>query len=176
MVVGIRYNVHVHTPPPDRPRSEGQVDLLLDFLRGEGMGHDWRVRLLLKYGQTFDASPLPDDIAVMQKRCCYLNSYTLAVEQPARFTYFEGYASMLRDNGCGNAHAWCVDREARVVDPTWANFTSDRPSAYLGLPIPLAVVKPYATFESRGTFHGWLCEHREEMETELPRLLGLDPI
>lgn len=140
------------------------------------MGHDWRVRLLLEYGETFEASPLPKDVAVMQKRCCYLNSYTLAVEQPERFTYFEGYASTLGANGCGTDHAWCVNREGRVIDPTWANLASDRPGAYLGMPIPLAVVKPYAYFESCGTFDGWLRERREEMTTELPRLLGVDPI
>lgn len=176
MAVPVQYNVPMHTPPPNGLHGKSHIDLLLDFLRGEGMGHDWRVRLLLKYGHAFEASPLPDDVSVMQERCCYLNSYTLAVDQPERFTYFEGYASTLRGNGWGTAHAWCIDRQRRVADPTWANFASDRPGAYLGLAIPLAVVKPYATVESRGTFHGWLCERREEMETELPRLLGVDPI
>ena len=99
----------------------------------------------------------------MQERCCYLNSYALAAQQPDRFTYFEGYASTVRSQGCATAHAWCVDRDRRVVDATWANLKSDRPAAYLGLPIPLDVAKPYAYFESHGAFDGWLRKRREEM-------------
>jgi hypothetical protein len=37
-------------------------------------------------------------------------------------------------------------------------------------------VKPYAYPESRGTINGWLHDHREVMQTALPRLLGVDPI
>jgi len=46
----------------------------------------------------------------------------------------------------------------------------------LDLPASAPPTDPYAAVESRGTFHGWLCERREEMETELPRLFGVDPI
>jgi hypothetical protein len=44
------------------------------------------------------------------------------------------------------------------------------------VPIPLNLVKPYAYFEAHGTLHGWLRERRDETETELPRLLRVDPI
>ena len=74
---------------------------------------------------------------VMQERCCYLNSYALAVEQPARFTYFEGYASTLRATAGERTMPGASIAKGRVVDPTWANFTSERPGAYLALPIRL---------------------------------------
>lgn len=107
-------------PRADQP-STGHVNLLLEWLRGEGMGHDWCVRLVLKYGQSFGPSPLPPDLSAMQERCCYLNSYVLATEQPDRFTYFEGYASTARGCGWGTPRAWCIDRGGRVVDTTWGD-------------------------------------------------------
>ncbi|HYI98528.1 MAG TPA: hypothetical protein VEX36_02460 [Thermoleophilaceae bacterium] len=146
------------------------------FLEREGMNHDWWVRMLLKYGRAFEWSSLPKDVLAMQERCCYLNSFTLATEQPDRFVYFEGYAALASANGWGSSHAWCIDGDGKVVDPTWANIRSAHPGGYLGMPIPLHIVEPYAYFESRGTIDGWLRERRDEMEIELPRQLGVDPI
>lgn len=141
------------------------------------MGHDWWVRMLLKYGTAFDPSPLPEDVPVMEPRCCYLNSYTLARQQPERLTYYEGFAAMVGNNGWGVAHAWCVDPDGRVVDATWPNVTSDRPAAYLGLALPLDTVERFVGVESHGTISEWGWKHgRSDLEQRLPGLLGVDPI
>lgn len=164
-------------PPPHDLQQLDHGDLLRAFLAGEGMGHDWWVRMLLKYGRAFEPSPLPDDVPVMKPRCCYLNSYTLATEQPERFTYYEGYAAMVRNEGWGTTHSWCVDLEGRVVDATWPNVTSDRPAAYFGLALPLDVVAPFVGFESRGTISEWGLKHgRDDLEQRLPGLLAVEPI
>jgi hypothetical protein len=158
----------VDVPPPHHPQQLDHVDLLRAFLAGEGMGHDWWVRMLLKHGRAFEPSPLPDDVPVMKPRCCYLNSYMLATEQPEWFTYYEGYAAMVRDKGWGTTHAWCVDLDGRVVDATWPNVTSDLPAAYLGLALPLDVVAPFVGL-SRGTISEWGLEHsRDDLEQRLP--------
>lgn len=154
-------------------KSSG-VELIRRFLASDGMSHGWWERMLLSHGHGFDWSPLPEDVPVMQPRCCYLNSFTLAQEQPERFTYYEGYAAMRGDWG-GTSHAWCVDAQQRVIDATWPNVKGT-PSGYLGLALPLDLVEPYAYFESHGTIDNLYRNRRKWMETELPRLLGVEPV
>jgi hypothetical protein len=173
--ISLRYKKEVNISE-SHPLGESHVDRLHALLSGEGMDHDWWVRMLLKYGQSFDPWPLPDEVAVMRERCCYLNCFTLATEQPERFTYFEGYGVLSKANGWGLLHAWCVDRSGLVVDPTWPNVKSDKPAGYIGLPIPLHIVEPYAYPESRGTIDGWLRDHRDLVETAFARLPGVDPV
>lgn len=153
--------------------SARDADLLVANLRDDS--HDWRIRLLLTYGRTFVASPLPSDVKTMKAMCCYLNAYTLAATAPERFTYYEGYGSLVRANGWPLAHAWCVDQDDRVVDPTWWGI-SVPPAAYHGVPVPLEVVEPHAYEHSTGTFDWWLMNRRDVMEEELPRLLGFEPL
>jgi hypothetical protein len=42
--------------------------------------------------------------------------------------------------------------------------------------VPLEVTEPHAYEFSRGTFDWWLRTRRDEMEVQLPRALGLDPV
>lgn len=132
--------------------SKRDAELLLDHLRLDA--HHWQIRLLLQHGQTFVASPLPPDVSVMKARCCYLNAYTLASENPDRFTYFEGFGSLVGGDGWPTAHAWCVDRDGRVVDPTWWGI-SQPPAAYHGIAVPLELAHPHAYEYSSGTLSSW---------------------
>lgn len=48
---------------------------------------------------------------------CYKNAYHLADSNP-ELIYVEGYAST-KMLGFPFAHAWCVDRDGLIYDPTW---------------------------------------------------------
>jgi hypothetical protein len=153
--------------------STSEVDLLLASLNRDA--HDWRIRLLLQRGRSFEASPLPAGIEVMEAGSCYLNAYTLASFQPERFSYYEGYGSLVGNNGWATAHGWCIDSDGRVVDPTWWGL-GQPPAAYQGIEIPLDLARPHAYVRSTGTFDWWLYNRREVMEVEMPRLLGVEPL
>jgi hypothetical protein len=114
----LRYNEEVNASPFQTPLGDSHVERLRAFLDSEGNNRNWWVRMLLRYGQGFGPWPLPDDIPVMRERCCYLNSFTLATEQPDRLTYVEGYGVFAKADSWGMPHAWCVDRSGHVVDAT----------------------------------------------------------
>lgn len=135
--------------------------------------HDFRVRLVLRHGQTFPASPLPGGVQPMKAKCCYLNAYTLAAGDPRRFTYYEGFGTTVRGEGWPVLHAWCVDADEHAVDPTWWGL-SDPPAAYRGLPLPLTLAQPHAYEFSRDTLDAW--SGRADTEAELVRLLRLDAV
>ena len=114
----------------------------------------------------------------------HMNSYRLA-QQDASLTYFEGVATTNAGPRSPIFHAWCVDGDGRVIDPTWEHLPgSIHPHAYRGFPLPMALVEPFATFESRGTFDAFalhmnlltqalgLADLRPENQEAPP---GLDP-
>jgi hypothetical protein len=73
--------------------------------------------LLLRHGRAYEWYRFPRRLARGLPRQCYLNASRLALRS-SRFTYVEGCAI-----GCSLGipveHAWCIDAEGRVVDPTW---------------------------------------------------------
>jgi hypothetical protein len=92
---------------------------------------------VLTHGREWRASPFDLPFGKGPPRACYQNSHAmlfadLCRKRPAGLTYVEGYA-------CSGAvgfpfvteHAWLVDADGNVVDPTW-----DDPehSAYFGVP------------------------------------------
>lgn len=68
--------------------------------------------LLIKYGRNWPSRPLSRGVKLGPEGNCYQNAYYLALKN-RKFTYVEGLA-----NYC--EHAWCVDREGKVVEPTWS--------------------------------------------------------
>jgi hypothetical protein len=58
---------------------------------------------------------------------CHPNASRLAQDHPSELILVKGYART--DLGIWVGHWWCVDREVRVVDPTWRNSGV----AYVGL-------------------------------------------
>jgi len=85
-------------------------------------------RLLLALGRSYQAQPLPRMFERGPARQCFANAGLLALGNPS-LTYVEGLAD------CGilpTAHAWCVDRAGRVIDPTWSNCAQ---ATYFGIPV-----------------------------------------
>jgi hypothetical protein len=48
---------------------------------------------------------------------CFLNAFNIAQINPETYTYAEGWAMM--DGSIPTHHAWVVDAEGHVYDPTW---------------------------------------------------------
>lgn len=102
-------------------------DYLLMVIRFQSQNtrtSDWKYRgfddLLLKEG-TWDelpASELPDGVRRGRPKQCFMNAYQLATSQSDKYTYVEGMA--IPDVvSIPMGHAWCVDNNGKVVDPTW---------------------------------------------------------
>lgn len=107
-----------------------------EWMRGRQQG--WRYSSMEEYvienGQPFIFQPLPA-IYVSHKgrwKECFANAFRLAMARD-ELRYAEGYA--MRDGSFGMHHAWCVDAQGRVVDPTW-----DFPADYYGVIYDLAYV------------------------------------
>lgn len=66
---------------------------------------------------------------------CYLNCAQLALGD-GQLTYVEGFA-VLPDIALHFQHAWCVDENGQVVDPTWA----EPGRAYFGVPFNTAYIR-----------------------------------
>ena len=58
--------------------------------------------------------PLPKDIRRGPMRQCYKNATMLAVDRSEYF-YVEGIARGV----IPTMHAWCIDKDRNVIDPTW---------------------------------------------------------
>lgn len=92
------------------------------------------------------AQPLPLRFRRRAMKFCFANAISLARLPSGRLTYCEGYA-VRPDIGLRAHHAWVIDAERRVVDPTW-----DRPEtcSYLGVPIDLDTYKLVTTGDGEG--------------------------
>ena len=84
--------------------------------------------LVKRCGREMKYAPLPEDIERGLPKNCYYNCLELLREHP-ELTYCEGYA-LTEDLPLPLAHAWLVDSNGNVIDPTW----DDESAVYLGVP------------------------------------------
>lgn len=70
-----------------------------------------------------DDLTLPDDVPDGPPKQCYVNAAMLALVNPEKYTYVEGYACS-DDLGIVMSHAWVVDYEGRIIDNTWGSLAS----------------------------------------------------
>lgn len=73
-------------------------------------------QLLKKYGKEMHPKKHPLR-GSMKKQECYANAYALASNESA-YRYCEGHATT-KSLGLAIAHAWVIDRDGKVIDPTW---------------------------------------------------------
>ena len=92
----------------------------------------------MSHGVLKTSSPLPKSINRGTTKLCFQNAGMLALAQPEKLTYCEGWAQMPAHRGLTTYHAWCLDRNGNVVDPTW---THSRGHEYLGVPIKISALR-----------------------------------
>jgi len=100
---------------------------------------DWKYRgfeeLVLECGRVMEPKPLPKNIKQGQPKGCYANSQRLVLKNRS-LTYVEGYA-MAADVSIPLQHAWLLDTDGYVIDPTW-----ETPGCcYLGIAFRTAWIK-----------------------------------
>ena len=86
---------------------------------------------VLKNGKQWQSGhPLPDDVKPMKAKECFKNAAEMAIDS-SRFIYCEGYGLSI----IPVMHAWCLDKDGNVIDPTWANFAFEKGREYFGIAI-----------------------------------------
>lgn len=126
-------------------RDGGMIDFMLTH------GRDYRM------GPDSFAGPR-DEVHM-----CFMNATWRAINYPT-LTYVEGYVST---HGVPIEHAWCVDANGVVVDPTLEPNTDGRILGYFGVPFETEYLRK-ATFKNKvyGLL-GW------KSRKTLPKLLEL---
>lgn len=112
---------------------------LQHYIDHSAMRGDHISSLTLRYGLYWPSVPLHLDVKKEQPGRCFWQAFSLALARPKRFTYVEGYACNGRPIPVH--HAWCVDEEGNVVDPTW-NIAAT--AVYAGVPFREDVLKETA--------------------------------
>ena len=107
---------------------------------------------LLEHGQFYAPQTLPAKYRRFYApvKYCYDNAYRMAKKYKLR--YVEGVATGIIVAG----HAWCLDAEGRVLDPTWHD-RNDNPEdrAYFGVVLPLQVVTRARRKTGASALHDW---------------------
>jgi hypothetical protein len=95
---------------------------------------------LLKFGREFDFRPRPEWLPRGVPNLCFANAFSLAASTEGRekgLHYTEGY---VRDPDCpiNIHHAWCVDLDGIVTDPTLPEEHWDEKTiTYFGASVPI---------------------------------------
>jgi hypothetical protein len=99
-----------------------------------GLGHPAIMEnFVLRNGEDFDVQVEPHYRG--RKKECFKNAFEYARKYESQgVRYVEGYG--LSDIGLAMHHAWCVDADGRVMDPTWEY----EETSYVGVVLPLTLV------------------------------------
>ncbi len=89
-----------------------------DTVIGLGRETAATMRYVAAYGQQHEAAPLPVNIERGTPRECYKNASLMVMTHP-ELTYAEGFGKTHATGDLTFMHAWGVDKQGRVVDPTW---------------------------------------------------------
>jgi hypothetical protein len=165
----------------DHPVTTEKKNPIPDMLRTEvaqwtKLGHHSLLqRYLLLRASEHVSQPLPKKYPRGQKRECFRNAIRLAKRYPTTLRYVEGYA--LHDIPLLIHHAWTVDAQNRVVDPTW-----DAPEAsfYFGRVFTLAEWEREtdrtgtgSALDGIGLNHVFMFDDAPGLEGETERITGL---
>jgi hypothetical protein len=111
--------------------------------------------ILLRHGRVWPCDPA---LVITRPRRylprhCYYNAWQLALHEPRKYTYVEGYAHM---GVMPVSHAWVVDSEGNVLDPTWQDLAER--SDYFGVPFKIQFLNRMALkTEYAGIFENIEC-------------------
>jgi hypothetical protein len=150
-------------------QSDSDQEKLVQALRDEA--HDPAYRFVLAYGIPYIPAAMPDDVTPGERGSCFSNAFRLARDRPD-LRYVEGYATVREAASWLYRHAWCVDLDNHVVDPTPGWGTTALPRALRGVVLPLEIAEPFATERSRGTLDEGMHDHIDL----LAQLLGFEPV
>jgi phage-related protein (TIGR01555 family) len=115
--------------------ADGELDnffqQFLQMFKGQGGGTVYKnsYDLVAKDGQFYKPQPRPKDVEKGKDKECYRNAALLAMGRKD-LTYVEGFATIAITGGLPFAHAWCVDKDGNVIDPTWV----PEGTSYRGVP------------------------------------------
>lgn len=100
-----------------RKHLEFTVQAARRFSFGDGFG--LREKFILEFGTEYpNRIDLPPGVEYGRAKECFTNAFNLAVhDESSRFTYVEGYAYTPGVMAC--THAWVIDADGNVIDPTW---------------------------------------------------------
>lgn len=142
---GCRYRHTAGMPQLGQPTEREQRLLALLWQDAPQSEPD---RVVAEFGQNYAPRARPDDVAVRAKRACFRNAFRLADERP-ELTYVEGFALPEGTDFFHYRHAWCVDNDELVVDPTrtWADPGGRLPEALRGIVLPLELVRDVVDIE-----------------------------
>ena len=95
----------------------------VEFLQRVYIGDNRRPQTLEEFvfhnGKVFTKKKEADEYGKMKE--CYKNAFLLMLRKPSLY-YCEGFA-LCEKLPLPVLHAWCVDKEGRVYDPTWKDGT-----------------------------------------------------
>ena len=110
----------------------------IEYLGLEDAALDLVIGLVNRYGEEFDPVPWSaweDRFERGKPDCCHHNARRLAEAYPG-LRYVEGFAGDYFSEGW-YVHAWCVNYEGAVIDPTWR----DRADFYFGVVLDVETVR-----------------------------------
>ena len=96
--------------------------------------------LVLALGEGMIGEPRPEWLDRMTPQACYSNCWELCLDSE-NLTYYEGYG-LKKGLIIPVSHAWVVNEEGRVIDPTW---TEPETAVYWGIPIDRNVLVEAST-------------------------------
>jgi hypothetical protein len=126
---------------------------MLEPSKTEGFHYSGPCDFLIQHARFWTVQSYPSNLRPMVPQQCFDNAYRMARKYGWR--YVEGYALGILPVH----HAWVVDHDDRVIDPTWATIsrkirTEAKPfggigTSYCGVSIPLDVVRDYRIVSDR---------------------------
>jgi len=151
------YRAAVRAARSNPEHAERQLDGLREYLqlfayRVNAGRPDWAYSssygLVLEQGRAYSGAARPEGLRKMTNKLCYRNALWTAMDHPD-WRYVEGFAVSFQGFPCD--HAWVVQPDGTVVDPTW--YAPDL-AAYYGVVIPVDVVSGIVAHQG---VYGILC-------------------
>lgn len=113
------------------------LEQLVWLIRRDGRTFTGDYGVMLENGHEYTYAPYPEKYAkwMGEPKECFANAFWLASGNP-ELTYVEGYACHI----IPTHHAWCVDNQGNVIDPTpsWHdNHEEYGTPVYFGVPVSI---------------------------------------